>query len=332
VAARFSGLDPNGRPLPYHGLAVMTDKGPRWTRKVVMVPDHLAVPIHWRKPRLIFVNSMSDLFHESISDEDIAAVFGVMGACPRHTFQILTKRSKRMRQWMQWIMKRPGGLLGMPYSPNMVCAGLAQQQTGLRWEVPMEWPLPNVWLGVSCENQEYAEERIPDLLATEAAVHFVSHEPALGGIRYREEWMVGAFDSCADERHDLPGTPESKATDECRGCPGYTLEGGDYCGAVHGPHLDWVIVGGESGHEARPFDVDWARSDVLQCAQYGVACFVKQMGARPMVAASDQPLAISRSPLRLDDAKGANWEEWPKELRVRQYPKKKAAMVAMAAV
>ena len=331
-------MDPNGRPLPYHGLAVMTEHGPRWTRKVVMVPEHLADPIRWRKPRLIFVNSMSDLFHESISNEDIAAIWGVMAACPRHTFQILTKRSKRMRQWMDWISKKPASFLGrQPFSPQDVCATLAQQRTGLQWKAPDgPWPLPNVWLGVSCEDQKYADERIPDLLATSAAVRFVSHEPALGGIRYHEEWMIGTFDHCPDERHDPPGTPVHEATDECRGCHGFTLEGGDYCGAVRGPHLDWIIVGGESGHEARPFDVDWAHGDVEQCAQYGVACFVKQMGAKPLagVAAKGQPslgyTGLFREPLRLEDSKGANWDEWPKELRVRQWPKKSVMTSAMA--
>jgi len=330
-------MSPNGKPLPYHGLAVMTEHGPRWTRKVVVVPEHLDDPLRWREPRLIFVNSMSDLFHEALTNEEIASFFGVMAACPRHTFQILTKRSKRMREWFKWLAKESAncnGGVGMP--PAARCLVEAQrlcEHDGLRRDVRaiMErpWPLPNVWLGVSCEDQEYADERIPDLLATAAAVRFVSHEPALGGIRYREEWMIGAFEHCPDERNDPPGTPEHKATDECMGCVGYTLEGGDYCGAVRGPHLDWLISGGESGPKARPFDVDWALSDVKQCAQYGVACFVKQMGSRPVSAAtavqqSMASIGLMRTPLRLEDSKGADWDEWPRELRVRQWPKKAA--------
>lgn len=235
VAGRFSGPG-----LPYEGLVRITPKGAKvWNGKTKMVPHMLDQPLRWKKPRRIFVNSMSDLFHESISNEDITSVFGVMSAAPRHTFQVLTKRAARMLEWFSWMRRDP-------------IAKLAEAAHGLEWErdavynrkpdgnVPV-WPLPNVWLGVSAENEEALEARVPELLDTPAAVRFVSYEPALGPIDFGQ-WL----DS---------GSPAM-------------------------PWLDWIIVGGESGAGARPFRQEWALSTVQQCAAAGVSVFVKQMGAR----------------------------------------------------
>jgi protein gp37 len=273
IAARFS------KPgQAYHGLAVMTEHGPQWTGEMRLVDKHLADPLRWKKPRRVFVNSTSDLFHEGLTDEQIAAVFGVMSAAPRHTFQILTKRAKRAREWNEWIMKRPSGLLGMKYAPKLVCAGFAQDMTAMRWTVPeaMTWPLPNVWLGVSVEDQKRADERIPDLLDTPSAVRFVSYEPALGPVdftRIRPSPMpINA----------LTGRWSTPLAD----------------GSTQEPRLHWVICGAESGHGARPFDENWARSTRDACIRAGVAFFYKQ-----------NALNGRKIPLPMLD--GRQWMEFP---------------------
>lgn len=237
VAARFSGPG-----QPYHGLAVMGPHGARWTREVRLVPEHLEDPLRWRRPRRIFVNSMSDLFHESLAEHDIDLVFDVMEKplAQDHVFQILTKRADRMRSY---VTKRARPVVR------------------------------NVWLGVSVEDQERAEERIPDLLQTPAAVRFVSYEPALGAVEFAWPWL----------RYRESGlTP-----------------------------LDWIIVGGESGPDARPFDLRWARDVAQQCRETTTACFIKQLGANPMDRGRR---------LHFADRKGADPDEWPDDLRVRQFP------------
>jgi len=240
MAARFSGPG-----QPYEGLAkigVRTGWHPKWTGDVRLVPEHLADPLRWRRPRKVFVNSMSDLFHEKLTNEEIAAVFGVMAAAPRHTFQILTKRAKRMRDWFRWIERD-----GVSAREPLLSCELHAARHGVIFPTGTKpalcWPLPNVWLGVSVEDQRRADERIPLLLETPAAVRFVSAEPLLGPVNL--------------ERY-LPCLPP--------------------CGPPidHGPALSWVIVGAESGPGARPMQEDWARSIRDQCAAAGVAFHFKQ--------------------------------------------------------
>ena len=283
VAARFSGIDPKGRRLPYYGLAEMTDKGPRWTREVRMVPEHLGDPVRWKRPRRVFVNSMSDLFHEGLSDDQIAAVFAAMALAPHHQFQVLTKRAKRMREWVKKVTDADNPFTWL-WELAEDCDGSASVPGFFEGSPPwdMEWPLPNVWLGVSTEDERRADERIPHLLDTTAAVRFVSYEPALGPVNF---WP---YLSVPQEVGD--GTRR----------------------------LDWVVVGGESGPSARPFDVDWARSAVSQCISAGVACFVKQMGAS--VYDTDPARVVTlRSP------KGSDPAEWDEALRVREYPRETRA-------
>lgn len=232
------------------------------------VPDQLDKPLHWKKPRRIFVNSMSDLFHEAFTNEQIAAVFGVMAACPLHTFQVLTKRAERMAEWFTWLKHNVG-----EHDPGhaTVCGihagnfGANVDYLGIR----APWPLPNVVLMVSAENQDQADKRIPWLLATPAAVRGVSVEPMLGPVTLRENALRGQFIECPDETQD----PE---TDPCLGCEGYQGKGGDYCGAKRGPKIDWVIAGAESGRGARPMHEDWVRSLRDQCASADVKFFYKQ--------------------------------------------------------
>jgi protein gp37 len=230
-----------GTRLKHHpsraGLTQDTKAGPVWNGTVRLNEQWLDQPLLWRRPRTIFVCAHGDLFHESVPDEWIDRVFAVMALAPQHQFQVLTKRSARMRKYIN--TNRDPAIL----------------QRG--------WPLPNVWLGVSAEDQKRADERIPDLLATPAAVRFVSAEPLLGPIDFTHI--------------PLPSPPEDE------GRYGSALDGHEVAGMVGNciawiPPLDWIIVGGESGPGARPMHPDWARSIREQCAKSGVAFHFKQWG------------------------------------------------------
>lgn len=290
VAARFSGgretagVDEDGpfvgREGPFVGFAEMHHGEPRWTGRVELVPSKLDEPLRWRKPCRVFVNSMSDLFHESLPDEAIDQVFAVMALAPQHTFQVLTKRPKRM---LDYLRSKPPGrkvLVGGKLHPGTALA-------------PHEWPLPNVWLGVSVEDQETANERVPLLLETPAAVRFVSYEPALGPADF-ERWMHDSDCLASEVPFCICSTPREVA-------------------------VDWIIVGGESGPGARPFDVAWARSTIAQCEAAGVACFVKQLGSYAVLDPR-YDRSISGASRKLSDRKGGDQSEWPEDLRVREFP------------
>lgn len=244
-----------GTRLQHHpsrtGLTTMSKAGPVWNGQVRLNEEWLTQPLGWKKPRRIFVCAHGDLFHESVPDEWIDRVFAVMARAPQHTFQVLTKRSKRMREYFarrdrhnEIELAAEILIPGKHLLPNL--------------------PLPNVHLGVSTEDQQRADERIPDLLATPAAVRFISAEPLLGvidltnilvdGGRYnalRGEWMI-----------DIGG-------------PG----GGENHTTRHGlPYLNQVIAGGESGRGARRMYPDLARVLRDQCAAAGVPFFFKQWG------------------------------------------------------
>lgn len=227
---------------PYYQLAKRTASGPRWTGKIAFIHKHLCDPIRWKKPRKIFVNSMSDLFFEDLTDEEIAAIFAVMAVAKQHQFQVLTKRSKRMREWFVWA-----GRMTMP--EILGCARRAlkdhpdQLKTFDRADAALggyTWPLPNVWLGVSVENQDAADERIPALLASPAAVRFLSCEPLLGPIDFGVQGPIMRW-----LRPDSLG-------------------------------VSWVIAGCESGPGMRPCDHRWLRSIREQCRAAGVSFFLKQ--------------------------------------------------------
>lgn len=288
IAGRFSTKPTS----PFHGFATMKDGQARWTRNVEFVPGRLSDPLHWRKPTRVFVNSMSDLFHESISNEGIAAIFGVMAACPQHTFQVLTKRASRMREWFAWLEAHghPNilGTLHVAAAPLVDLPGDDDDDGGAHQRamerlLDADWPLPNVWLGVSVEDQERANARLPQLCSTPAAVRFVSYEPALGPVDFAPHF----------------GKVDGKD---------HSAEGG----------IDWVIVGGESGPGARAFDLVWARRTIEQCRAAGVACFVKQLGSKP-IDAFGAP-GMFRSRLRLRDGHGGQMDEWPPGLQVREFP------------
>jgi protein gp37 len=276
--------------------------------------DDLDAPLHWRKPRRVFVNSMSDLFHEDVPDEYIAAVFGVMAAAPQHTFQVLTKRAERMARWVRWLegtaQAEASADAGHQWWRVWECLRAAKEILGdeLRGAGTQSWPLPNVWIGVSVENQQYADGRIPHLLSVPAAVRFLSCEPLLAPV-------------------DL-----TKLRDDEVGARWNALEMG----------IGWVIVGGESGNGARPCALEWIGRIAEQCRGAGVPAFVKQLGACVVSEERTAPVETMaalcgatvkdydgyRSPsgevwawrAGLRDKKGGDPSEWPDDLRVRQYP------------
>ena len=244
--------------------------------------DRIDDPLKWRKPCRIFVNSMSDLFHEDVPYDFIVRVLDVMHEARRHTFQVLTKRSQRMIEVMR----------------AYTCAA------------PQNLP-PNLWLGVSVENQAAADERIPILLKAPAAVRFLSCEPILGEL-HLSQWLESELDRyCRDDCFGIPVN-------------------------ANRAKVDWVIVGGESGPGARPCDVEWIRSIVKQCKAAGIPVFVKQLGANIIAGNPCDPIdqfpndalpRFSQGPdeftaqLHLRDRKGGNPAEWPADLRVREFPK-----------
>lgn len=185
VAARFSGPG-----LAFEGLARRTEKGlPQWTGSVRLVNERLGDPLRWRVRQKVFVNSVSDLFHEHFTNEQIAAVFGVMARAWGHTFQVLTKRPQRMREWFAWMAREVETVnAGRGAPAAWICLAHAQWESDhkkLRDEQSIErcdWPLHNVWLGVSVEDQATADARIPLLLDTPATQRFVSAEPLLGSL------------------------------------------------------------------------------------------------------------------------------------------------------
>lgn len=209
-------------------------------------PERLDQPLRWRKPRRIFVNSMSDLFHPDVPFGFVDQVFAVMALAPQHTFQILTKRPERMREY---LAERLTGELKHVYLEA------AWNRLGLDPPRVMYWPHPNVWLGVSVEDQATADERIPPLLQTPAAVRFLSCEPLLGAINLEELPSASGIGRHLDSL--------SKADDP---------------GAIIPHQIDWVIAGGESGPRARPAHPDWFRSLRDQCQAAGVPFFFKQWG------------------------------------------------------
>lgn len=243
----------------YSGLTKDSNAGPVWTGEVRLWEKALTDPLHWRQPRKIFVNSEGDLFHESIPDEWIDRVFAVMALCPQHTFQVLTKRAERMRHYCWRLATSPWRGFDVVDQERKILGGddayFRRQKKTDGYGTGFAWPLPQVWLGVSCERQQEADERIPLLLQTPAAVRFISAEPLLGPINLNRIQVAG---------HGWQDV----------------LEGWRHCKDYPGREnvLDWVIVGGESGPAARPMSPDWARRLQKQCAAAGTPFFFKQWG------------------------------------------------------
>lgn len=166
-----------GKPTPYDDLVRVVDGEARWTGEISIDADRLAEPLRWRQPSTIFVDSMSDLFYDRRPDEHIAAVFGVAAACPQHTFLILTKYANRMREWFAWA-----GRLNLDELRSIAYVEINGRTDAKRVPRGDHWPLRNVWIGVSTEDQETYIERVRHLHFVPAAVHFISAEPLLGAI------------------------------------------------------------------------------------------------------------------------------------------------------
>jgi protein gp37 len=256
----------NGEPTG--DFRTVTRSEARWTGEVRLVPERLADPLSWRKPRRVFVNSMSDLFHETLTNEQIAAVFGVMAAASKHTFQVLTKRPKRMLEWFRWLDGYGHEAMAVEAAMHL-CRGAADKRKLEAYERAVcghrPWPLPNVWIGVSVENQSTTDERIPLLLQTPAAVRFVSYEPALGPVDFD-------MPRCDRRNHEDDWTIADDGTPWCNACDSERSYG-HWLGI---DRVDWVIAGCESGPGARPAQVEWFRSVRDQCKAAGVPFFLKQ--------------------------------------------------------
>lgn len=222
---------------------------------VTMHPDAVTAPLGWRKPRKVFVNSMSDLFHDQVDASFIAEVFAVMQLTPHHTYQVLTKRHARMRSLLS--------------SRDFVAVVDDYREKHRPRCGDFAWPLPNVWLGVSVETQQWADIRIPALLDTPAAVRWISAEPLLGPVDL-SRWLGEKVASQAvAEVAVAHGIDSREYSDRLRL---YFRDGAK-------PSLDWVVTGGESGPGARPMHPDWARTLRDQCTAASVPYFFKQWGA-----------------------------------------------------
>lgn len=230
---------------------------------IYLDPAILTQPLTWRKPRMIFVCSMTDLFADFVLDEWIDRMFQVMRQCPQHVFQVLTKRPRRMRDYCRHMAEHPGERLA--YFPSRQ----GEKKVGANARV---WPLPNVWTGTSCEDQPTANERLPFLLETPAAVRFVSGEPMLAPINF-VPWCStpSAFDA-ALLRAQADGFCTMEEVQNAR--KAFLADRG----TAAETKLDQIIVGGESGPEGRFMHPDLPRSIRDQCEATGVAFNFKQWG------------------------------------------------------
>jgi protein gp37 len=317
---------------PWHGFVgtkFQTGRGwqPTWTGRVELIEEKLAEPLAWGRPRRVFVNSMSDLFHEALPDEALDRVLAVVARCPQHTFQVLTKRPERARTYLSSRSEKPGA--------KKLAVAIAREFSGYQTSRTQDvieslargscdaLPLPNLWVGTSVEDQASADDRIPHLLETPAAVRFVSAEPLLGPVNLRAI--------------PIPGLPSVAVRDALRR-EGITPR-------EHATALDWVIVGGESGPGARPCKVAWIRALVGQCRTARVPVFVKQLGAVPFDDQDESTWphgwaphvecvlgrpAPARETYRLRSPKGGDPSEWPEDLRVREFPAASALRVGGA--
>lgn len=277
-----------------HGNKVEFKPGNRQAVRMILDDKLLIEPLTWKKPRMIFVCSMTDLFGDFVTDEWIDRMFAVMALTPQHTYQILTKRSARMRDYMleTWQPTKaktlkfsngdkidmPAAKVGEDRSSKVeeameeifnLMPSLVDTENPDLWDEKdslksrhFAWPLPNVWKMVSCEDQERADLRIPDLLATPAAVRGVSYEPALGPIDFTKiptmQWRG------AEQVNALTGDLQDFLAVEV----GYKTE-----------KIDWIIFGGESGPRYRKCEIEWAYSTMDQCITAGTKFFFKQDSA-----------------------------------------------------
>ena len=236
----------------------------KFTGEVRFNAEWLTQPLHWKKPRRIFVCAHGDLFHPSVPDDWIDQVFAVMALAPQHTFQVLTKRPERAREYLTKLFVEVDEWDRIEQAA--LCLGATVDQAVEAGNL-FDKPLPNVWLGTSISDQASADLRIPQLLATPAAVRFVSTEPLLGPVDLTLDGLVCLPCPNADGAIIDWTTGQTECCSHC-----------DYTGVGSEWGIDWVIVGGESGPHARPMHPDWARSLRDQCVTAGVPFLFKQWG------------------------------------------------------
>lgn len=313
MASRFIGIDKKGRTLPYTGIAKKVGGQGRWTGEVKLNEDVLTEPLRIKKPTKFFVNSMSDTFYEKMPDEWLDKLFAVMALCPQHTFQILTKRPERMKERVE-MLRNYSDVIGQFWVGDAIEALLDRDIPAI-YKTRIDAPLPNVWLGVSVENQKAADERIPFLLQTPAAVRWLSVEPLLEAVdlgRRRsgsgwDEWLTGRM-------HRGPSVWDGE------------------------PKVDWVVLGGESGGGARECNVRWIRQIVEQCKAAEVPVFVKQLGKYPVQncgqcgrmmghclggavdACGPTHALVAHELMQIRNSKGGDINEFPEDLRIREFP------------
>lgn len=303
-----------GMAEQHRGVTKKIRSGVDWNGEINLVPSRLFIPCRQQRARRIFVNSLSDLWHKNVDPDFVAALYGVALSTPRHTYQILTKRPERMREWYRHMGSFrddthfegwPGAVVeafsqALAIDSQLYREGKGQEEFHSKWcggaQKTFTWPPPNVHLGITVEDQAAAEERIPILLDTPATVRWLSVEPMLEQIDLRP-WL---------------GSRE----------------------------LHWVVVGGESGNGARPCKAEWIQDVVDQCRDVGVPVFVKQLGAdvrcsgatwgveqeRNHGGLTHWPEGTKRTAglgdihIDLNQSKGGEIDEWPESLRVREFP------------
>lgn len=233
----------------------------RFNGTVNFLPGRLAIPLKAKKPRVYFVGDMADLFHPAVQDDWLDQVFALMALCPQHTFLLLTKRPERMREYLSSLISEFDQMVGW----TVRFRDAARKAGALLGDIAdlraTTWPLPNVWLGTTTENQATADERIPHLLATPSAKRFISAEPLLGSLDLR---MIM-----------VPTTAGGSAPFDCLN--GSLAHEDGFTPSSR--RLDWVIAGGESGPGARPAHPDWFRALRDQCQSAEVPFLFKQNGA-----------------------------------------------------
>jgi protein gp37 len=292
----------------YAGLTTMTRSGPLWTGAIRVAEDLLAWPLRQRQPRLIVVNRMSDLFHENLATETIDLLHAIMGAAYWHRFLVLTKRSRRMRHYYSdpETPRRVGEQLAL--LPSVVSPAARRRRSSSRRADPegtfagaVSWPLAKLWLGVSVEDQERIL-RIVDLLQSPAALRWVCFEPLLERVRPEVVPVGDGYFDPFGGRH-------------------YAIDGRGRSSPVEGPAwrpLDWVVIGGEIGADARPMQADWVRDVRDQCAAASIPLFFRRWGEWTPVSenrSGEMTRVGTRAAGRVLD--GRTWDELPASPRTR---------------
>lgn len=281
LANRLRHMEKNKPREKRHYTNVVTPVG--WNGNVHLIPDRLDEPLKWKRPSRIFVCSMGDLFHEDVPDSFINDIFTTMQMASHHQYLILTKRPDIMLEKLRLLN------YGSPSKPYL------------------DDPLLQVWLGVTAENQEQADKRIPILLQIPAAVRFVSIEPMLGAINLSQNWVDYLEGWTTEQEHDIA-------------CDG--LECSDDCPNVSQARthkLDWVILGAESGPKRRYCDPNDMIKVVEQCGSAGVPAFCKQIHLPyPDKISVDNP--NPKSNRNLDYYVEKDISKFPPDLKLRQTP------------